>query len=292
MLYGTSTKLAGRAAGRPLVIKSKVDINIDEVMYVAREAGCRILEVYGQKELFVEHKEDSSPLTLADKVSHELIASKLRSLYPEIPILSEEDVVPYEARKGWEYFWLVDPLDGTKEFIKRNGEFTVNMALIRGDRPIFGVIYAPARDELFYAMKGEGAYKIDAGGKRLRIVPAGILKDTLMVVASRSHKTKELEDYMAHLKTICKAIEYVSSGSSLKFCLVAEGKAHIYPRLGPTMEWDTAAGQIIVEEAGGAVVDAATGEPVRYNREFLVNASFLVGAPTFFKREGSYAIEE
>lgn len=262
------------------MIKSKVDINIDEVISVAREAGRRILEVYDQKELFVEYKEDSSPLTLADKVSHELIADRLKSLYPEIPILSEEDVVGYETRKGWGRFWLVDPLDGTKEFIKRNGEFTVNIALIEGDAPVLGVIYVPVTGELFYARKGEGSYKIDGAGRKTKLsVVKEIAKSGLKVVASRSHKTKELEDYVEELRSRYTDIEYVSSGSSLKFCLVAEGKAHIYPRLGPTMEWDTAAGQIIAQESGGTVRDVLTKNSLAYNKKDLLNNYFIVGIP-------------
>ena len=253
-------------------------VDMDTVIRIADEAGRKILEVYSREDLFVEYKDDKSPLTMADRLSHEHISSELKRLYPDIPIISEEQKdIPWEDRKDWDYFWLVDPLDGTKEFIKRNGEFTVNIALILDKKPFLGVIYVPVKNEFYYAVRGEGAYKIDKNGNREKIpqkrtLPEGEIK----VVASRSHKSKEVEEYVEQLKKIFPEVDYVSSGSSLKLCLVGEGKAHIYPRLGPTMEWDTGAGQIIAEEAGGVVEDYETKKEMEYNKKILRNNFFIV----------------
>ena len=256
---------------------TKKAVNIENVIAIAREAGERILDIYDKEELFVEYKEDASPLTQADKASHDLIVGRLKALTPDIPILSEEDVVPYEKRKDWKVFWLVDPLDGTKEFIKRNGEFTVNIALIEDKAPVMGVIGVPVSGDMYYAVKGEGAFKITKDGKK---VPIHVIreqhKDKVTVVASRSHKTKELEEYVEGLKKRYKSVEYISAGSSLKFCLIAEGKAHIYPRLGPTMEWDTAAGQVLAERAVAVVISAGSREALQYNKRELLNPSFMV----------------
>lgn len=269
------------------------DVNIEDVIKIAREAGQKILDIYGQENLFVEHKKDLSPLTLADKKSHDLIAARLKKLYPSIPVLSEEDVVPYEVRKDWNVFWLVDPLDGTKEFIKRNGEFTVNIALIHGERAILGVIYIPVKDEVYYAEKTKGSYKIDRAGSKTRLsVIKDALKDKIIVVASRSHMTKELEEYVEDLKNYYKVIDYISAGSSLKFCLVAEGKAHIYPRLGPTMEWDTASGQVIVEEAGGSTIDIKERGALTYNKSDLHNNFFISGVMAVINKEGPYEVKK
>lgn len=275
----------------------------------AKRAGEVILEVYNS-DFAVEHKEDASPLTLADKRSHETIVSQLKQPMatntPPFPILSEEGKdIPYDERKKWEYFWLVDPLDGTKEFIKRNGEFTVNIALIQKDRPVLGCIYIPVQDCFYFAAVNFGAYKLvnskyvtnDLSIKKLLDVsqklpsaiharesgsydnPGAMRKHpSLTIVGSRSHATQELSDFVAKIKETCGEIEFISAGSSLKFCLVAEGKADIYPRFGPTMEWDTAAGQAIVEQAQGAVVDIHTKGPLTYNKNTLVNPFFLVRA--------------
>ena len=258
-------------------------IDIEKVILIAREAGGKIMDVYKNENLFVEKKEDSSPITLADKLSHLLITERLSTYYPDIPVVSEEESVDYSTRKDWQHFWLVDPLDGTKEFISRNGEFTVNIALISEHEPVLGAIYVPVMQETYYAVKGSGAYKIERDGRRVHLKTAEGVKDgSVTVVASRSHNTKEVEEYVAELKKKFKSVDYVSAGSSLKFCLVAEGKAQIYPRLGPTMEWDTAAGQIIVEEAGGALVDKMSLKSISYNRERLVNSSFIVSASSIY----------
>lgn len=244
----------------------------DAICAVARLAGQAILEVYGT-EFAVEIKEDKSPLTQADRASNEVISRSLTALHPDVPILSEESSqAPYEQRKAWKRFWLVDPVDGTKEFIKRNGEFTVNIALVEGRSPVFGVIYVPVKDVLYYGGPGMGSFRM-SGGRRepLRVsgpVPEG---GEVVVVASRSHPDERLA---AYLERYPKRRE-VSAGSALKFGLVAEGSANLYPRFNPTMEWDTAAGHAIVLGAGGSFRAMGGGEFL-YNKEDLRNGGFEV----------------
>jgi len=228
---------------------------LQSIMDVSREAGRAILEVYNS-DFTVEQKEDKSPLTMADTRSHGIISAFLQKHF-SFPILSEEGRdIPYEVRRKWRFYWLVDPLDGTKEFVKRKGDFTVNIALINEGRPVAGVIYVPVTGVLYHAQKGGGAFKVENGKTTKLPVKEG--KDLLTIVGSRSHATPDLEQY-----------------SSLKFCMIAEGKADVYPRLGPTMEWDTAAGQIIVEEAGGQVIEFEARTPMLYNKENLLNPFFL-----------------
>jgi len=244
------------------------------LMAVSRDAGNAILDVY-HSDFSVKRKEDQSPLTLADERSNDIITAYLKAHSP-YPILSEEGKsIAYAARRDWEYFWLVDPLDGTKEFIKRKGDFTVNVALIHRGRPVLGVIYIPVTGVLYHAVKGEGSFKI-ADGKTERLPLMSSTRERLTLVGSRSHVTKELEDYYQRMKDKYGELDIISIGSSLKFCMVAEGQADVYPRLGPTMEWDTAAGQIIAEEAGGQVVEYETRKPLQYNKENLLNPFFLV----------------
>lgn len=257
----------------------------------AKKAGDAILEVYGS-DFSVEQKEDRSPLTLADRSSHEIIAGQLKSRQAcKLPLLSEEgrDIL-YGERKTWEYYWLVDPLDGTKEFIKRNGEFTVNIALMHKDSPVMGVILVPVKDILYFAAEGIGAFKISdtswiKNGLSFEALEGKAHKlplktetgaRTFTAIASRSHMSDATSSYLDGLKKEHGEVGIVSAGSSLKFCLVAEGSADIYPRFGPTMEWDTAAGQAIVEQAGGKVLQHETGEPLRYNKESLLNPWFIV----------------
>jgi 3'(2'), 5'-bisphosphate nucleotidase len=267
--------------GTVTVITNNIVHNVDmsrllaHAVDVVREAGKAVMEVYASN-FSVEQKEDKSPLTLADKRSHEIIVNRLSTITGDsIPILSEEGKdVPYEARKRWEYFWLVDPLDGTKEFIKRNGEFTVNIALIRGHRPVLGVIYVPVTEALYAAYEGVDAYK-EIHGRKVKL-PEQQTRDRFSVVGSRSHATEELTAFVEEMKRIHGEVQFISAGSSLKFCLVAEGKADIYPRFGPTMEWDTAAGQAIAEQAGGSVVDMDTKKPLLYNKQSLLNPWFMV----------------
>ena len=234
-------------------------------------AGEKILEVYNSDDFNVEAKKDDSPLTKADRLAHEAITEALKST--NLPILSEEGRdIAYDERKSWEYFWMVDPLDGTKEFIKRNGEFTVNIALIHEGRSILGVVYAPVLNRCFLAYKGGGA-TVEEGGwsKPVEVKQFSLADEGLKVVASRSHLNDDTKNFMSDLNQP----EIVSMGSSLKFMVVAEGGAHLYPRFAPTMEWDTAAAQIVVEEAGGEVLQQETNTPVVYNKENLLNPYFL-----------------
>ena len=240
----------------------------------AIDAGKAILEVYNSSDFSIETKGDNSPLTKADKIAHEVICSFLENT--PFPILSEEGKdIPYLQRQKWNIFWLVDPLDGTKEFIKRNGEFTVNIALIENGAPIFGVVYAPVLDKLFFGSVDEGAKcRINGVETAIMCKPYTITDKNLGVVASRSHMSEETQAFIAALDEP----SLVSMGSSLKFMIVAEGNAMLYPRYAPTMEWDTAAAQAVVEAAGGKVLIAGTNMPLNYNKENLLNPHFLVKA--------------
>ena len=242
------------------------------VSRVAVEAGEAILEVYA-RDFDVEQKADESPLTQADLASHHIIVSRLPELTPDIPILSEESAsIDYATRRSWNEYWLVDPLDGTKEFINRNGEFTVNIALIRDGRPVMGVVHVPVQGTTFSGLPGEGAWKTGPGGTQQAISVRTPCANPLVVVGSRSHANPRLEGHLRKLGDY----ELISMGSSLKFCLVAEGSADFYPRLGPTSEWDTAAAHAVVAGAGGQVVQL-NGDPLEYNRkESLLNPEFLV----------------
>jgi 3'(2'), 5'-bisphosphate nucleotidase len=248
-----------------------MNIDINSICEIALRAGRAILEIYESK-FTVELKDDKSPLTAADKASHEIICENLRALYPDIPVFSEEGKkIPYEKRKDWKHFWLVDPLDGTKEFVKRNGEFTVNIALIEQNKPVLGVIYVPVQNILYYAVEGKGAWKQN-GGKATKTIHVKKIPEAegLIVVKSRSHPSEKLQAFLdkLHIK------EELPRGSSLKLCAVAEGSADIYPRLGPIWEWDTAAGHAIINEAGGHVVNQA-GVSLRYNKEIIKHDHFI-----------------
>lgn len=248
-------------------------IDIQDIVTIAKEAGNAIMQVYKQ-DFEVEYKQDSSPLTLADKKANDIIEDGLNQLSVNFPILSEEGKeIIYEDRKHWEYFWLVDPLDGTKEFVKKNGEFTVNIALIYKDTPILGVVYAPALDKCYWSKQGEGAFK---DGKKLPIKTAE-LRNTYKIVASRSHMSDETQRFVDAIDTD-KEKELISIGSSLKICLVAEGEADIYPRLGPTMEWDTGAAHAVVSESGKNIQKYRGGKYSKheYNKESLLNEWFVV----------------
>lgn len=249
-----------------------------EVIVITRKAGAAVMAIYDSSDFGVETKGDDSPLTKADLAANQIIVNSLSSLPDKFPILSEESKqIPYEVRRHWHTFWLVDPLDGTKEFIKRNGEFTVNIALIHDGAPILGVVYAPAINRLYYAANGQKAHvqEGDTNPKPLQV--ADYRGQRLKVVASRSHAGPALQGFLGRLGDF----EVVSMGSSLKLCLVAEGKAHIYPRLGPTMEWDTAAAHAVVMMGGGQVTDLE-GESLHYNKEDLLNSHFIVtGNPPY-----------
>jgi 3'(2'), 5'-bisphosphate nucleotidase len=278
----------------------------------AVEAGKAIMKVYASSDFEVTRKSDWSPLTLADKNAHDSIINSLAST--ELPILSEEGAqIKYEDRKDWEYYWLVDPLDGTKEFIKRNGEFTVNIALIKHNKPVIGVIYVPAEKRLYFGSEKTGAFRIrnyelgiiknDVGSKKYEVgkeldrlikeaIKLPIDKKTsdvfktsevpLTVIASRSHMNAETSEFIENLKKEHKKINIISKGSSLKLCLIAEGNADIYPRYSPCMEWDTAAGHAIVNGSGGKIIkNYELGirnkeyNELEYNKRSLINPSFI-----------------
>ncbi len=247
-------------------------IDTAALIATACEAGEAILKIYNnplQAEV-VKLKSDASPLTLADEASHAIITRNLHKLTPDIPVLSEEGRdIPYQERKNWEYYWCVDPLDGTKEFVNRNGEFTVNIALIHNQTPILGVIYVPVSRELYFGSESDGAFKMDGQGNKT-LLKTNKISSEWTAVGSRTHSSLEEEQELAKYPVSRK----VSVGSSIKFCLLAEGLAQIYYRHGPTMEWDTAAGQAILTYSGGKVT-TPEGLPFLYNKESLLNGPFL-----------------
>jgi 3'(2'), 5'-bisphosphate nucleotidase len=249
------------------------NVLLDFVIAAAEEAGKGILEIYETADFGVEIKSDNSPLTLADKKSHEQIMEHLT--ITNIPVLSEEGAeIPYEERKQWTELWIVDPLDGTKEFIKRNGEFTVNIALVRNGLPVLGVIHVPVKGITYWGCEGLGSGKVE-NGVTMKL-PLSSETAPYKVVGSRSHMSPETEQYVAELRNAHTQVEMVSMGSSLKICLVAEGVANEYPRFAPTMEWDTAAGHAIAKFAGKTFIDWTTQKEMTYNRENLTNNWFLV----------------
>lgn len=245
---------------------------LEAAVRLAKQAGDAILEIYDSV-FTVQRKVDQSPLTAADLASHECILRGLREIEPKYPVLSEESgVVPFARRANWEWYWLVDPLDGTKEFVKRNGEFTVNIALIHKHQPVLGVVHAPVLGLTYFAAACCGAFRQrdERPPERIHVRPEASVRP--VVVGSRSHSDRWMEKYLARLGDH----ELRAMGSSLKFCLVAEGEADLYPRLGQTSEWDTAAAQCVVTEAGGSVVDLE-GKPLQYNlKDSLLNPYFLV----------------
>ena len=273
---------------------------LQTALLASLEAGEEIMRIYTdpKQDFGIERKADNSPLTLADKASHQVIMRYLAAT--PIPVLSEEGQhLPYEERSGWDCLWVVDPLDGTKEFIKKNGEFTVNVALVRQGAPVLGVVYVPATRVLYYGIVGEGAWKctVPALGSGLSAfrhghfafapsdgkapfggepLPTDQGHDTFTVVASRSHMSPETQAYIQEMERVHGQVRTVSSGSSIKICLVAEGVADAYPRFAPTMEWDTAAGDAVARAAGRAVTNAENGKPLLYNKPNLLNPWFLV----------------
>ena len=262
-------------------------MNLKDFFLIAINAsikgGQAIMEVYSSN-FEVEHKEDDTPLTLADKNCNTVIENILQQT--GVPILSEEGAdIPYLERRDWEYFWLVDPLDGTKEFVKRNGEFTVNIAMIHNGKPIIGVIYVPVKKELYFAMEGLGSFKIVANSlvKNLNELvndaeklPVDYKRNNYTIVGSRSHMSKETEQFFKDSKKKYGEVEVMAIGSSLKICMVAEGKADAYPRYAPTMEWDTGAGHAIAKMAGCTITQYDTKDEISYNKENLLNPWFLV----------------
>ncbi len=263
------------------------EMHFEAAVKATLEAGKAIQEVYHSPDFDIQVKKDKSPLTKADRKAHEIIVSGLGQT--GIPILSEEGKhLEYAERKKWGRFWLVDPLDGTKEFIKKNGEFTVNIALVEDGTPVMGIIYAPVLNTLYFAMKGEGAYKLElqdyhdkvfsyeALRKRAQKLPVKQERKQYTVVASRSHMSDETMEFIEKLKKEHGELDFISRGSSLKLCMVAEGKADVYPRFGPTMEWDTGAGHAIALESGCQVTLDDGVSNLQYNKENLLNPYFLV----------------
>ena len=239
-------------------------------------AGEKILEIYNDNNYksSIEIKKDATPLTIADKASNNVIINSLKKINTKIPILSEEEKeIDFSSRKDWNRFWLVDPLDGTKEFINRNGEFTVNIALIEDSSPVMGVVYAPVKKKLWYGLKNHGSFLINNKEKPIKISKKKPLDEIIKIVSSRSHANdKKLKKYLKKFKKH----EIVSMGSSIKMCLVADGTAHYYPRFGPTMEWDTGAAHAVVKYANGNIYNIDTKEELIYNKENLLNPGFIV----------------
>ena len=245
---------------------------LNQIITLAEQAGEKILEIY-ETDYAIEHKEDETPLTEADMAAHHFIEAGLRALTPEIPILSEESAgIPFETRQQWQRYWLVDPLDGTREFIKRNGEFSVNIALVEEGEATLGVVYAPVMRTSYYARRGAGAFKQEPGRQAVAMQCHKPARDKVIVAGSRSHRGASLNAFLVKLNDY----DIISMGSALKSCLVAEGVVDVYPRLGPTSEWDTAAAQCVVEEAGGRLTDTNM-KVLRYNtKDSLLNPHFFV----------------
>lgn len=250
----------------------------DQIVALADRAGEAIMEIYESADFETQYKEDESPLTAADLASQGIIVEGLRELTPDVPVLAEESSeIAAEERRNWEFFWLVDPLDGTKEFIKRNDEFTVNIALVRDGRPVMGVVHAPALETTYWAIEGQGAFKRTEQGDESIRVPDEV-ELPVRVVVSRSHLRERDEQFIAELRERFDEVDLAPTGSALKLCLVAEGAADIYPRFGPTMEWDIAAAHCVVEQAGG-IIETVDGDELRYNKEELVNPFFIARTP-------------
>ena len=247
---------------------------IEPLDRLSREAATAILAIYGSDDFKVTRKEDESPLTAADIASHHLLCEGLAKLSPKLPVLSEENAekIEHGERLGWDRYWLIDPLDGTKEFVKRNGEFTINIALVENGRPVLGIVHVPVAGISYIGLAGMDAESRDRHGRSRALHVAGAVgARAIRIVGSRSHGGGEIDDFAARLGDH----EFLAVGSALKFCLVASGEADVYPRLKPTCEWDTAAGQAVLEAAGGTVVER-NGAPLRYNqRESLVNPHFI-----------------
>ena len=260
----------------PTDLSAYLEDAMPRVRTLARRAGGAILEIYRSADVGAEAKEDGSPLTRADLVSHRVLTDGLRDAFPDVPVLSEESAeIPYDTRRAWTQYWLVDPLDGTKEFLKRNGEFTVNVALIDRGRPVLGVVHVPVSGATYSGALGRGAHR--HRGDEVRPIRCAAPEDGhVRVVASRSHRNEATDAFIEGLAEIYDEVELTSSGSSLKLCRVAEGAAHYYPRVAPTMEWDTAAAQAVVEAAGGVVWRYGTREPLAYGKRDLHNPHFLV----------------
>ena len=246
-------------------------IQLSDIVSLAKIAGESVMEIYN-KDFTVSYKDDKSPLTEADLKANAIICDTLLKQYPTIPIMSEETTqTPFSIRKEWSYYWCIDPIDGTKEFVKKNGEFTINIALVHNKEPVLGVVYIPVTDTMYSAKRGEGAFKNE---KKLPLLTNKAPKERLIVASSRSNLSKATVNFIKTLDT--QIVEQVRVGSSIKLCMVAEGTADIYPRMAPTSEWDTAAADAIVRESGKMTYQFENSEPLDYNKENLLNPWFLV----------------
>ena len=253
------------------------NLDLHFLMNTAREAGAAILKVY-ETDFEVESKDDTSPLTEADIRSHRIITARLAERYPDTPLLSEEssEQASYDTRRHWKSYFLIDPLDGTKEFVKRNGQFTVNIALVEDGRPTAGVVYAPVLDWMYCGSERDGAFKSEGDGQLERLRPIGpAAPGKLTIVGSRSHPSPEMEVFVKEQREAHGDVEFIAMGSSLKLCIIAEGKADVYPRFGPTMEWDTAAADAVVRAAGRRVTKHDSDDDLPYNKENLLNGWFV-----------------
>jgi 3'(2'), 5'-bisphosphate nucleotidase len=246
---------------------------INPLSKIVAEASAKIMEIYTSGNYEIKVKEDDSPVTMADIAANEIICKGLEKLDMKFPYISEENMeIPYEVRKEFEYFWLIDPLDGTKEFVRRNGEFTINVCLVHKSRPILGIVALPFHNEVFYAVKGQGAY-LEKNGTTCRLACSSYSSDQkgLRIPCSLSHVNQDTKNIIAQYDQPI----VIGRGSAIKFMLLANAEADLYPRLAPTMEWDTAAPQIIIEEAGGTLINYETNETMTYNKESLVNPGFI-----------------
>ncbi len=250
------------------------DETISSLLDIARKAGEAIMEVYSS-DFDIHIKSDNSPVTKADFNANKVIVNGLQSLSVQYPVLSEEgSSVEFSDRKKWQHFWLVDPLDGTKEFIKKNGEFTVNIALIENGVPVFGVVYAPVIECIYWGGVGNGAFKMDETGLKKPLSVNNNFNGTIILAGSRSHPGEKMKAFISQFAEY----KVIPMGSSLKICSVAEGKVHLYPRLGPTMEWDTGAAHAILKAAGGEINKYGTNSPLKYNKQNLLNPEFIAGS--------------
>lgn len=261
---------------------------LEDILNIAQQAGAAIVEIYEASEAVqVDIKSDDSPITAADRAAHKIIEAALQQRYPDIPVFSEESGgIAFADREHWQEFWLVDPLDGTKEFINRTGEFTVNIALVQQGEPTLGVVTVPLKQEGYIGAKGAGAYKVDNAGQWNAISTRNVSDEQLVVVGSRRHGAEALDALVQKFETRFASVDSTNMGSSLKFCLIAEGKADIYPRLALTSEWDTAAAQAVLMEAGGAVIDIEFN-PLKYNKgESVLNPFFYAYGDSNFDWQG------
>ncbi len=255
-------------------------IELNDLIEIIYKAGEKVMEIYQSSDFEIKYKNDDSPLTIADQVSNDIICNSLHTLYPQIPILSEEGAeIPFSKRKKWQSLWVIDPIDGTKEFIKKNGEFTLNIALIEKNNPTVGLVYAPCIKKLWYG-SDQGSFKVSKGKKSKISINSKCNDDLIDIVSSRSHSNPMIETFLNQFKNY----NIVNMGSSIKICLVADGTADIYPRLAPTMEWDTAAAHAVLKYAGGSLIDLDTKKEMIYNRKNLKNSNFVANSNLTFRR--------